>query len=201
MHPTKVGCCVKKRGRHRRSCGCHPHCGRRYHRRLPSSSSFAFSVVLLIVVIILIEEITPQSARNASGQGWLLCQKTRSSLTFMSLSSSLWLSLLTSFAVIAVVLILVIIIIEIIPRSARNHRNMVGCCMNNGTLLPHHLAQCTRGDDVQRQSARWCHRGVCHCRTAAGGAVAVAVTVAIVLATRRQMQFRRRCEGLCVIPG
>ena len=32
---------------------------------------------------------------------------------------------------------------------------------------------------------------------AAAAGVAVAVTVAV----RRQMQFRRRCEGLCVMPG
>jgi hypothetical protein len=32
---------------------------------------------------------------------------------------------------------------------------------------------------------------------AAAAGIAVAVTVAV----RRQMQFRRRCEGLCVMPG
>jgi len=198
MHLTKVGCCVKKRGHHRHSCCCHPHCGRHYCCCLPLLLSFAVTVVVLIFVIIIVE-ITPHSARNASGQGWLLCQKTRSSLTIMPLSSSLWLSLLTLFAVIVVVLILVIIIIEIIPRSARNHQNMVGCCINNGTPLPHHLDQCTRGDDVQWRSARWWNRGVCCCPAAAG--VAVAAIVAVVLAKRRQMQFCRRCEGLCVMTG
>jgi len=32
-------------------------------------------------------------------------------------------------------------------------------------------------------------------------AAAVGVAVAVTVAVRRQMQFRRRCEGLCVMPG
>jgi hypothetical protein len=32
-------------------------------------------------------------------------------------------------------------------------------------------------------------------------AAAVGVAVAVTVAVRRQMQFRRRCEGLCVVPG
>ena len=97
------------------------------------SSSFAVIAVVLTVVIIIVE-ITPHSARNASDQGWLLRQKTRSSSLFMLFSSLLWLSLLTSFAVIVVVLIFVIIMVEITPHSARN-------ASEHGWLL--HKKRCT----------------------------------------------------------
>jgi quinol-cytochrome oxidoreductase complex cytochrome b subunit len=105
MHPTKVGCCLKKE----------------IIAIIVTLLSVSLSsvmvslivvaiVVILIFIIIIVEITHPPSARNASDQGWLLPKKTR------SLPSSLHHCLICCHAqwcliVVAIVVILIIIII------------------------------------------------------------------------------------------
>ena len=62
MHPTKMGCCVKKQG-------CHV-------VHVVVILVVVDVIVVILIIVIIIVEITPHSARNLSEQGWLLRYKT-----------------------------------------------------------------------------------------------------------------------------